>query len=230
MKVAILGSGGTFERVPFGDPAWEIWGLNDLYVAVPENVHVHRWFELHGDTALTRARRPVDHWARLDALGVPVYTFYDLPAVRLATRFPIDDVLRLRGPYFSCTMAYQIAFALTLGATTIALYGIPLLGAREALVERPCVEWWMGYAAGLGVTMINEHPYTCGLGKHPYLYAWQDQMERRSAYDVVQYHRVQVQAWLVSEEVRLGLCDTRGDVPADVPVPGSRLLAWLKAQ
>ena len=207
MKVAIVGTGGAdMGQVPFGEPDWEIWGLNDLYTILPENVHVHRWFELHADTPLTRARRPQDHWERLAGLGIPVYTFYAQPSIPTAVRFPLDDVLRLRQPpYFACTMAYQIAYALLLGATTIALNGMPLVGAREALVEAKCVDWWLGYASGRGVEVINEHPYTCGVGKHPYLYAWQDQLERRFSYDVVRAHHSWVAAWLQSEEERLGL-------------------------
>lgn len=207
MKVALLGCAPGFEAAPFGQPDWEVWGLNDLYLKLTAErlASVTRWFELHGDTPLTRSRRAADHWDKLAALTMPVYTFFSLPTVPSAIRFP--QAIVDRGPnYFSCTMAYQIALALSEGATDIALFGISLTGAREALVERPCVDYWLGYAEGRGVntSVHQESAHGYGLWHHrPYRYALDDEAERRDAYWMVRTHALTVPSWVWQEESRL---------------------------
>lgn len=209
MKVAIFGTAQGWQETPFNDPSYEIWGLNDSYELLSDSQlrRISRWFELHGDTALTRSRRPTEHWQRLSALGergVPVYTLFDLPEVVAAIRLDLVPLVAIKD-YFACTCAYQIALAICEGATTIELYGTPFLGPREALVERPCVEWWLGFADGKGVTTKVHHDYTHGLGRHSYRYAADDPNERLDVLRFVKYERDLASAWLQSEEVRLGL-------------------------
>jgi len=133
----------------------------------------------------------------------PVYTLFDLPEVIKDRRpFPINRAAAIKD-YFSCTFAYQIALALLEDVTELRLYGTPLIGAREALVERPCVEWWNGYAEGKGVDVqvIHDSPY--GLGRQPYRYAYNDQAERYLAYRFAYTHHVDVDDWIHYEEMRL---------------------------
>lgn len=209
MKVAIVGMAAGWSEA-FATPSdVEVWGINDGYLLwTPKQIaRASRWFELHGDTPLTRSRREPDHWDRLAALTIPVYTFFDLPTVPTAIRFPLDAALSHGRDYFACTMAYQIALALAEGATMIGLYGIPLTGAREALVERPCVEWWLGYAAGKGVEVRIGHVYSNGLGQQPYRYALEDIEERTHTYRIVVSHAAHVDPWLTAEEARLDIAE-----------------------
>jgi hypothetical protein len=207
LKVAILGTATGWDEAPFGDDSYEIWGLNTCYRRMtPAQIRrCARWFELHGDTPLTRSRRPDDHWASLDALGMPVYTFYDLPTVTRAVKFPIDDAIAAGKDYFACTMCYQVALALSEQASHIELYGISLVTAREALVERPCLEWWLGLAEGRGVSVKVRHASRYGLFQQPYRYAYDDQDERTFAYDFVSQHHMGAMTWMLDEVKRLNL-------------------------
>lgn len=208
MKVAILGMAPGWKDAESLDSAWDIWGLNDGYRVwcpvedAPLAKRFTRWFELHGNTPLTRARRQPEHWDALAALQIPVYTLYDLPGLTTMRRFPIEDVAAIRD-YFSCTFCYQIGLALLEGATHIHLYGVPLTGAREALVERPCTEWWLGYAEGKGVEVKVIHDEDYGLGKQAYRYAFNDQAERYLAYRFAYQHHDDVDRWIHYEEMRL---------------------------
>lgn len=206
MKVAILGTSVGWQDAPWEDGSSEIWALNTQYqLLAPWQIRrVSRWFELHPDNPVTNGRRPPHHWENLDALDVPVYGFHDIP-VRRALRFPQDVIDRAPRDYFSCTFAYQIALALSAGVTHLGLYGTPLIGTREALVERPCIEWWMGYAAGRGVETTIEHSEPLGLGRHPYRYAWEDEYERRATYAFVQRHLNYAIHWVAEEVARLNL-------------------------
>ena len=202
-KVALIGSAPGWAQALELDDSWAIWCLNEQYRLSEElTSRATRWFELHGDTPLTRARRPADHWERLDALQIPVYTLYDLPRIRNAVDFPIEEVAAIQD-YFACTFAYQIGLALLEGVKELRLYGTPLVGAREALVERPCVEWWLGYAAGLGVQVSIHHASPYGLGKQPYRYAYNDQPERYLAYRFAYAHHEDAERWMHYEEMRL---------------------------
>lgn len=185
------------------DDSWEVWCLNDEYKLSPElAAKATRWFELHGNTPLTRARRPADHWQKIADLGIPVYTLYELPGIETAVKFPIEEAAKIRD-YFACTFAYQIALALMEGVTELRLYGTPLIGAREALVERPNVEWWLGYAQGQGVKVSVIHDSDVGLDRQPYRYAFNDQAERYLAYKFAYQHHDDVDNWIHYEEMRL---------------------------
>ncbi len=209
-QIALIGAAPGFERAPWSDPTWEIWALNQSYnVLEPAQLGcVTRWFELHADTALTQQRRPANHWLNLAALGIPVYSFARLPQIENQVLYPLEAIEQaMPRIYFACTFSYQIALALFEGATAISLYGTPLIANREALVERPCVEWWLGYAQGKGVTVSVEHDEHEGLLRHEGRYAKEDQQERVTTFNYGWRHYHQMMDWLMNEVKRLNLTD-----------------------
>ena len=72
--------------------------------------------------------------------------------------------------YFSCTFAYQVALAVLEGFEELGLWGVQLhLGSpRERLVERRCVDYWLGYAEGRGLRVSQDS----GLAWQPHLYGY----------------------------------------------------------
>ena len=92
-------------------------------------------------------------WLR--SCPVPIYTTEPFPANPNAVVFPVDALAAQYRDYFTCTFAYQIALALSEGFKEIAVHGLELaIGTqREATVERACVDWWLGFAQGKGVTV-----------------------------------------------------------------------------
>lgn len=225
MKVALIGMAPGWERAPWDDPSWERWGLNDGY-AQHDSGHVcTAWWEIHGDTPLTRARREPDHWERLRELGrtMPIYYFNGDPPAPSAIRIDPDALASVWRDYFACTMAYQMAYALLHGATEIGLYGMPLMGPREIVVERPCVAAWIGFAEGRGVRVIVEHDEAMGLLHHPYRYAQDDWMERVTTYTAVARLNLTINYWLQAEISRLV-----ATVPQHERLVGARPLALVE--
>ena len=207
-KVAILGMASGHQRAPFYKHDWEVWGLNNGYLLWTDDngkLPIHRWFELHPNSDLTRRRRPADHQERLAALTIPVYSFWPKNPwkVQHPRVYPLTKAVRVGRDYFACTFAYQIALALVEGFREIALYGTPLNGSREALIERPCVEWWLGLAEGRGVKVTVDHDQPIGLGRQRFQYGLQDQDERRAGYAFVNFQRVASQSWLLEESARI---------------------------
>ena len=77
------------------------------------------------------------------------------PNARVLPRREIGEWLRERGAtdaeYVTSTGAWMLLYALYSGATTIGLWGINYEEHSEYLVQRPCMEYWIGFARALGV-------------------------------------------------------------------------------
>lgn len=205
MKVAIVGTAPGWDKAPYGDLSWEIWGLNDLYRVFPDDglSRFTRWWELHGDTPLTRARRAADHFDRIRAMHIPVYYLHGDPPTPTSIKLDTDALARVGRDYFACTNAYQVALALAEGATEIALYGTPLQTNREVVVERPCVAYWLGLAEGRGVIVSVHHENPAGLLRHPYRYAFHDWDERQASFDASNLAFWSLAEWLRREGTAL---------------------------
>lgn len=237
MRVLLLGTAGDMARAPLSAYD-EAWACNDHYrIMEPwDQRAVTRWWELHDvDSVITRARRPVGHCRSLAALRVPVYTCYPDAQGWIDARegypeldirpFPLAKAIQAGKDYFACTFSYQIALALSEGATGIGMYGVALTTAREVTVERPCVEWWLGWAAGRGVDVMIYNPSRYGLGRQPWRYALDDVEERAFAYESVANLTRSLPAWLRQEAGRL-----RRTGRAHVPRLGAWRARWSARQ
>jgi len=156
-KVAIVGACPSRAGLPLDDPSWEIWGCNALYGACRDKrgkFRADRWWEMH---PLSQPPQSDLDLIGIQASPIPIYTLEHESSVSMGARFPIEQCLTLPNArdYFTSTFSYQVAFAVALGFQEIALYGVELTGGREYLLERPCLEYWMGYAAGRGVKVTT---------------------------------------------------------------------------
>ena len=156
-KVGIIAANESFAIAPFSDPEWEIWGCNSLWRYCRDEhglFRADRWFEMHPMSVQT-VQEEADIWA----CPVPIYLL-DVGTETFpphGIEYPLEAVLaRFPYHYFTCTFAYQIALALHEGFTTIGLFGVELNKgtSRERIVEKACVEFWMGLALGQGVKVI----------------------------------------------------------------------------
>lgn len=208
-KVAIVGGGGGSEHAPLTDPTWEIWGVNAVVrpccvrnaLAEPTAFRADRWFELHDLTErVCRNRRAKGYIKWLAQMPVPLYQFHGRRDAKHSVQYPIDKIVSYFGglDYFACTFAYELALAIMEGFTTIGLYGVELSSAREALVERPCVEAWLGFALGRGVEVLVGDGYTIGTGRHPYRYAYDQVAERNATFDFCRDHLASNIGYLLS--------------------------------
>lgn len=179
---------------PLSDAMWEVWGFNacvqGLYDA-QGRLRADRWFQLHPAVSLSDAER---QWGPMCPIPTYVLSREEGRAIGVQRPlvFPLGLVTHLTSfPVFPCTMAYQVALALALGFTTLALYGIDLPSGtiRERTVEWAGLAYWLGVAEGRGVTV--RVPGASRLLYHPYRYGYDYHAERA---DVRTYARQTLQA------------------------------------
>jgi hypothetical protein len=152
-KVAITGAAKSMSSLPWNDPAWEIWGLNNFWNSMRDTegrLRADRWFEIHPPSPPIQNEHDMS-WLR--SCPVPIYTTEPFPENRNAVVFPVQRIGDKYRNYFSCTFAYQIALAIDEGFKEIAVHGLELAFGtqRECTVERACVNYWLGLAEGKGM-------------------------------------------------------------------------------
>lgn len=165
-KVAIVGTApSSRELAPYSDPSWEIWVIK-LYNAVPR---WDRWYEIH-DLAAGKQRWPKDYWGFLTTRhGKPIYTQEASPEIPDSVRFPREELIAKFGRYFTNSIAWMIGHALHEGVDTIGLFGVDMAQDTEYRFQRPCCEYFIGMAIGMGVEV--QIPPESDLLKSSKLYA-----------------------------------------------------------
>lgn len=150
-KVALVGfATNTLALVPWNDPEFEIWGMNQGYL------HMHRradrWFELHNTEATADVRDP-NYLQWLSECPIPVYMLECRDNVPNSMRYPIEKAIAYHGglDYFMSTIAYMLALAGMEGFEEVHLYGINLAISDEYFYEKPNAEEWIGYLRGKGI-------------------------------------------------------------------------------
>ena len=63
----------------------------------------------------------------------------------------LEGLAKIGRDYFTSSIAYMIAEAIRRGATTIGLWGVDLSDDTEYVDQRPCAEYWLGLAQGMGI-------------------------------------------------------------------------------
>jgi len=164
-KVAIIGfAASSMELAPVNDPSWDIWGLNQLWQVLPR---WDVWFELHPKH---RIEQHAAHHAWLQQQEKPIVMqekFADIPA---SIALPKDELVKHFGDYFTSSIAWMIALAITQEYKTIGVWGVDMLGEGEYAYQRACCDYWIGFARGAGVTIHipDESALAKGLGLYGY--------------------------------------------------------------
>jgi len=196
-KVCIVGCAESKNQTPF-DKAdeYEFWGVNNLYLTMPDKPWT-RWFEIHRITHeenkwLRRGKpefrgSPVDLYLKgLGNLKCPVYMqllnplvpgdiqfVKDLHAiVPNAVPFPLKQIVEQFGPYFTNTVSWEIALAISEGYKEIRVYGVDMAVDTEYHWQRPSCEYFLGLALGRGIKIWI--PDSCDLLKSRFLYGFQE--------------------------------------------------------
>jgi hypothetical protein len=145
LKIACLGAAPSSRLLaPFNDPSWEIWACSPPNYNLPR---VDAWFELH---SLRRKMGMPANAPYVDLLQKHPRVYLcggsesrQVPADPMfksfpnAIAFPFDDMLKEFGPwFFSSTLAWMMALAITLKPDEIGLWGVDMSAHEEYGYQR----------------------------------------------------------------------------------------------
>lgn len=188
--VAILGGGRSWIRAPFADPSWQVWAHASCCEGMARS-RVDRWYDVHRPDVRASAKTwspRYQAWLRgtedrtapvyvLDGFppapaGVSTVENTEIPGAVVIPRAEIQAWLEARGAveqeYTTSTSVWMFKQALYEGATLIGLWGIDYEEHAEYLVQRPCLEYWIGFARALGVTVYVTPTSPLGRDAHVY--------------------------------------------------------------
>lgn len=196
-KVAIVGFASNWDKAPFKDPEFEIWGLNELYKLfnLPANEKLEcradRWFEIH--SRQSPSKNTEEHISWLQQCTIPVYMWEHYDDMPSSLPFPKDEVLEFvasKGlklifpdgkeeinPYVTNSISWMIILAWYLGFKEVHIYGVDLAQNDEYLYQRPNLEYYIGAMQALGIEVVM--PETCDLLKASLLYGFESDNKMR---------------------------------------------------
>lgn len=166
-KIILIGMGSSWKKAPMEG---ETWGLNALILKRP----VKRLFLMHDldlflEKDIFQMKEVVEE---VNKLGTPVMTLKKYSFLPSSIEYPLSEI---HSKYFTNSFAYMIAYAICERATSIDLYGIPLVLKDEYRDQRACVEYWLGYARGKGIEVTifgGSTLFTHGVHAGLYGYEW----------------------------------------------------------
>ena len=176
-KVAIVGFAPSWNKAPFANQEFEIWGLNELYMYIEKmpNGRWDRWFELHQKSRFMGSdRQGAEHIKKLAAMKCPVYMLESCKEVPSSIKYPLEEMIKYFDTnYFTNSISYMLALAIYEGFEEIHVYGVNMETDSEYGSQRPSCEYFLGVAWGKRIKIYI--PPDADLLKTRFLYGYQDE-------------------------------------------------------
>jgi len=210
-KLAIIGCAETTKNRAtdlFKLPGWEFWGINTLHKTFPtlwqgEKPPATRWFQVHKFERAIDEKHDYDHWEWIKAqTKFPIYMIGDnrnlkfdnkaelgqepMSLVPMAIPFPKKEIIDTFGTYFTNSISWELALAISEGFKEIHLYGVEMALSGEYGYQKPSVEYFIGLARGMGIKVYL--PERCDLLKTTVLYGYDD---HRAMYEKLRQQRIE---------------------------------------
>jgi len=164
-SVAFVGFATTTRNLtPWEDKNIEIWGLNRAH----QQEWMKRWdawFQLHSMNYLKKcigqSDGDRDHYEWLTKKhDFPLYCSEVFPEFPSSVRFPIEEVRKRYGNFYTSTFAYMMAVAMLQGYKHIEAYGFEMAAGTEYYYQRDSAEYFMGLAQDWNIGHPKDEPYT----------------------------------------------------------------------
>lgn len=169
-KLAIVGfATSSREQAPFGDPAWIILGLNQLYRHIPR---ADAWMEIHANWN-EHVVEGTDHQGWLANAPIPIFMTERVPSLPTSVRYPIERAIETFSDYFTSTIALALGLAVLEDFKTIGIWGVDLIVGEEYFHQKACAEYLIGFASARGIDV--RLPAPSALCKSLYRYGYQQE-------------------------------------------------------
>jgi hypothetical protein len=133
------------------------------------------WFQLHDRNTFSRPNNHNDphHWEWLQQKhDFPIYMQQQWNDIPSSVKFPLEEVYKEFGNYFTSTMPFIMAWGVLNGYKRLELYGFDMASGTEYLFQRANAHYWIGYLRGKGIDIYV--PPTSKLMKGYAKYAYED--------------------------------------------------------
>ena len=150
-KLAIVcGAPSSEMTAPFNDEEYEVWVLGNRSQNYPR---FDRIFEIHDD--LSEHDERYAQWLVEKKIPMVVCENFPIQADHIIV-FPYEESKKLIGSeYLTSSPAMMVCYAMLNGYQHIELFGVDLnIDDHEYFWQRPCMEFWIGFARGKGHTVI----------------------------------------------------------------------------
>lgn len=149
MKIAILGtSPGSLWDAPLTNPDVQCWTMPSFYRMYEKLASsIDCWFEFHPDPERFR-----DGWLGWAIENQPkCYLQEPHSELKNSEAYPLERITAHFGRYFTSSASLMVAAAVDAGASEIQVFGIDMITSSEYVRQRPCFEYIVGVARGMGV-------------------------------------------------------------------------------
>ena len=171
-KVAIVGFANSWNKAPFKDDSFEIWGINELYKyfqAIPGG-RADRWFEIHNRKSPSKSRPEHIEWLQKATIPIYMWEHYDdmpgsMPYPKDAILEELKKILPYGYRYFTNQISWMMALAWYEGFKEVHVYGVNMATDSEFGFQRPSVESWIFFLQCMGIKVYL--PEECDLLKPP---------------------------------------------------------------
>jgi hypothetical protein len=183
-KLCIVGFAPSWTDTPWDDESYNIWGINELYLQMKmkygKECRFTHWWEIHNIFSPSKNSPPHHKW--LSECKVPVFmqkvyeqvpTSVPIPKDFIVDFFNQNFIINKIGASFtdySNQIAVMIACAIAMGYKEIHVYGVDMAQASEYSWQRASCQFFIGYAAGLGIKVLI--PLNSELCKYPAFYGF----------------------------------------------------------
>jgi hypothetical protein len=164
-KVAICGFAETsYNLAPWGDPEWEIWGLNGLHKVIKWTDNITRWFQIHPKESIFGEGKGggKDHVNFLKSLKIPVYMTQHYDEIPTSVPYPLKEICdwvsigreKERHPYLSNSISEMIAllqYEIIMGVREVdevGIWGVDMAHASEYEYQKGSAEFYLGIFEG----------------------------------------------------------------------------------
>lgn len=171
-KIAIVGTSESSVKLSDClDDSWEVWGCNGAYQLISG---VDKHFELHPIPYLKDLGIIPEYLEYMEFMGSNLIINGKYPELPNAVSYPIEEIVKhFKIKYFNNTISYMVAYALYTNPDLedLALLGVDMAADTEYAHQRPCTEFFLGYAHSKGIRITI--PDVCPLLKATHLYAFE---------------------------------------------------------
>jgi len=134
VKIAIVGTSSHRDLKPSSADGWDVWGMNKTY-NFPTLSEYTLWFDLHdldemyGDSEQSIEPGEYVDWLKDEKRAIPVILFPDQITehhIPNAQPFHTGPLVERFGSYFTNSVSWMIAYAITLKPDIIGVYGVDM--------------------------------------------------------------------------------------------------------